>query len=146
MSTKKFTRALVAKKGKAGRRAKRARTSGKRSGSETRNASEIIVVRYPMQEYEELKRRVERSGLTLSAYIRQASTGIAQKGKTAKAVTARQKLAGRYLAELGKIGSNLNQLARAANMNQAGAREFEAALKEANAFNKLLRLIVRGDA
>ncbi len=99
-----------------------------------------------MQEYEELKNRVERSGLTLSAYVRQKTTGVRPERKKAKRPTARQQLAGRYLAQLGKIGSNLNQLARAANMGIAGAPEMEATLQEIDALGKALRLILRGDA
>ncbi len=134
MSTKKFTRALAAKQDK------KAQTSGKRSGSETRNLSEKVVVRYPLREYEELKSRVERSGLTLSAYVREKTSGIKPRRRT----TPDQRLAVRYLAELGKIGSNLNQLARCANMNQAGAQEIEAARQEIAALGKQLRSILRG--
>lgn len=120
------------------------KASGKtaRSGSETRKPSKILTIRYPLAEYAELEIMASAQGLSLSAFVRLKASGI----KPAHATTPDQKLAIQYLAELGKIGSNLNQIARAANMGQMGLRDVEMALGEIRALGLVLRQIVRGGA
>jgi hypothetical protein len=113
-----------------------------RSGSETRTHSKKLTVRYPVAQYAELENMASAQGLSLSAFVRLKASGI----KPVNATTQDQKLAIQYLAELGKIGSNLNQIARAANMNQAGLRDIAMALDEIHALGLVLRQIVRGSA
>jgi hypothetical protein len=122
----------------------RARASGSRSGSETRRPSKILNVRYPLSDYAELERQAAVERLTVSAFVRKKTSGIAQERGRGRRPGPEQRLAGQYLAQLGKIGSNINQLARVANMNEAGARVFELALQEIQELGQVLRQILRG--
>jgi hypothetical protein len=121
---------------------KSARAPGKRRGSETRKPSKLVHVRYPLEEYERLERQAAAAGLKLSPYVRQKTNGI-RPTRSGRRKSPEQRLAAQYLAQVGKIGSNLNQIARAANMNQAGTGEFAEALKEIRAFKVLLQRILR---
>ena len=123
-----------------GKKARAPGKAGKSSGAEAAKLSKLIAIRYSLQEYAALKNKAQRAGLSVSAFVRLEASGIKPRRKT----TPDQRLAVRYLAELGKIGSNLNQLARCANMNQAGAQEIDAARQEIAALGKQLRSILRG--
>lgn len=120
----------------------RARPKGKRSGSENRRPSKVVTIRYPLSEHVELERRASALGVTLSAYMRLKASGI----EPPRSTTPDQKLSIQHLAQLGKIGSNINQIARAANMNEAGLRDIDYALEQIRALGQLLRQILRGGA
>lgn len=115
-----------------------------RSGSETRNPSKILNVRYPLAIYAELERQAAAESLTVSAFVRKRTSGMRPERGRGRLPSQQQRLAGQYLAQLGRIGSNINQIARAANMNQAGAREFELAIKEIQELGQILQQILRG--
>ena len=71
-----------------------------------------IEVRLTQQEEKSLQDHADERGLTISDFIRSAALGI--KPRIQKATPYRAALI-RGLAELGKNGSNVNQIARALN-------------------------------
>lgn len=82
--------------------------------SETRQKQERLTVRFTPAEREELEALADREGLTLGSYVRSRSL----EQPTTRAVrrpTVAVKLLGGLLAQIGKIGSNLNQIARQLN-------------------------------
>ncbi|MFZ4859916.1 MAG: plasmid mobilization protein [Desulfuromonadaceae bacterium] len=73
-----------------------------------------IRARLTVPERERLEAGADAAGLTLSAYVRRVvlAAPVGRRGK--RPPEAKAELA-RLLAQIGKIGSNLNQLAHAAN-------------------------------
>ncbi len=79
-----------------------------------------VEVRLTSQEERTLQGQAAERGLTISDLLRMAALGL--KPRLQKATPYRAALI-RGLAELGKIGSNVNQIARALNRSpQAGQR------------------------
>jgi len=118
----------------------------KRSGSETRKPSKLVHVRYPLDEYAELDKQAALLGLTLSAFVRLKTNAIPPEGRKARRTSPEGRLAAQHLAQFGKIGSNLNQFARAANMHGAGLREIDQVLEEVRELSQVLQLILQGKA
>lgn len=86
----------------------------KASGSETRQRTRVVQVRLSEAEYAEIASRADAALLTPASYVRDAVLDApAPRARRRPAVEAVQ--VARVLAQLGKIGSNLNQLARQAN-------------------------------
>lgn len=86
-----------------------------RRGSETRKKTFAVTTRYDAQEYAELEEAASRAGLTRASYQRVQALAKPRTRSTRRA-PVEKKLLGRLLGQIGKIGSNLNQIARAANM------------------------------
>lgn len=84
------------------------------AGTEKRQRSSVVGLRMTPEERAELDRRADRAGLSVAAYLRAAALGDAGPRATRKPPIAKQELV-RVLSQLGKIGSNVNQLARAVN-------------------------------
>jgi Bacterial mobilisation protein (MobC) len=79
-----------------------------------RQRTEQIVTRWTPQERAELEARSARAGLTATAYLRQQALGGAgPRARRRPPVDADALLM--LEGQLGRIGNNLNQLARAAN-------------------------------
>lgn len=85
------------------------------AGSEKRKRGTSIGVRMTPEERAEVDRRADAAGLSVAAYLRACALGDAGPRATRKPPVAKQEMV-RILGQLGKIGSNLNQLARAVNM------------------------------
>jgi hypothetical protein len=113
-----------------------------RRGSETRKPSKLVHVRYPLDEFSRLESEAELAGLTLSAFVRAQTNGI-KPTAASKRTSPERRLAAQYLAQLGKIGSNLNQFVRAVHLHQAESDEVTAALKEIGDLKALLQRILR---
>ena len=86
-----------------------------RCGSETRKKTFAVTTRYDASEFAELEDAASRAGLTRASYQRVQSLAKPKTRSTHRAPVEKQ-LLGRLLGQIGKIGSNLNQIARAANM------------------------------
>jgi hypothetical protein len=84
------------------------------SGTEKRARSEHLTVRLSKDERAAIDAAADRAGLTAGSYARQAMLGAPAPRQVRRPPVERKELA-RLLGELGKIGGNLNQLARAAN-------------------------------
>lgn len=88
-----------------------------RSGSETRQRGETAWLRLTPGERAQLDERAERAGMTVSAYMRHQCLGEAGPRAVRRPPVERAALA-QLLGQLGKIGSNLNQIARALNTDR----------------------------
>jgi hypothetical protein len=84
------------------------------SGTEKRARDRHLTIRLSAEERAAIDAAAERSGLTMGSYARQALLGAPAPRQVRRPPIERKELA-RLLGELGKIGGNLNQLAREAN-------------------------------
>lgn len=102
-----------------------------RKKSEKRQRDAQIKLRCTAAEFNAIAAKADAAGLSVAAYLRAAATGTtgprAQKRLPADAVLLRQ-----VLAQLGKYGSNMNQIAYQLNAHGAQGLEadFRAALGE----------------
>lgn len=97
----------------------------RKHGSERRQrASHPAQMRLTLEERGELERRAERAGLSVAAYMRYQCLGEAGPRAVKRPPVERQALAvlinqlGQSAGELGKCGSNVNQIARALNSDR----------------------------
>jgi hypothetical protein len=84
------------------------------SGTEKRARDRHITIRLSVEERAGLDAAAERAGITTGSYARQVLLGAPPPRQSRRPPIERRELA-RLLGELGKIGSNLNQLAKATN-------------------------------
>ena len=84
------------------------------SGTEKRARDRHITIRLSAEERARLDDAAERAGLTTGSYARQLLLGAPPPRQSRRPPVERRELA-KLLGELGKIGSNLNQLAKATN-------------------------------
>jgi hypothetical protein len=84
------------------------------SGSEKRIRDRILTVRLSAEERAAIDDAADRAGLVVGSYARQAMLGAPAPRQVRRPPVERRELA-RLLAQLGHIGGNLNQLAKAAN-------------------------------
>jgi hypothetical protein len=84
------------------------------SGTEKRVRGKHLTIRLTAEERAAIDDAADRAGLTSGSYARQAVMGAPVPRQVRRPPVERRELA-RLLGELGKIGGNLNQLARAAN-------------------------------
>ena len=92
------------------------------SGSNKRQRTSAILVRLTPAERLAVEDAANRAGLTLASFARGQMLDGPQPRAVRRIPVERQDLA-RILGQLGKIGSNLNQLAKSANMDEATAQE-----------------------
>jgi hypothetical protein len=96
------------------------------SSSERRNRPKSVLTRLTEDEYAELTSMAEATGLTRADYLRSAGLEKKPLGIKRRPAADHVELT-RILKQFGKIGSNLNQIAR--NMNR-GRREDEAFVRD----------------
>jgi len=102
----------------------------RRSGSETRVRGKLIGYRASDAEYAEAHEKASRAGLTVASYAR-AMMHSKEPVRAVPLPVIDRKLLRELLGELGKIGSNVNQLARASNARHAIKPEEVSAFFEA---------------
>ena len=85
-----------------------------RSGSEKRQRTSFVGFRATQAELDKIDEKVERTGLTRSAFARASMIDAPEMPATRRPPVERATLAA-ILAQLGKCGSNLNQIARQLN-------------------------------
>lgn len=100
-----------------------------RTGSETRQRSLVITARFSQQEARTLRAMAEQAGLTVGALIRHAVLK-AQPPRAARRPPVELEAAARVLAALGKIGSNVNQLAHYAHQGKFHSEEIDEAMRD----------------
>lgn len=88
-------------------------TSSK-SGSETRQRTKVLQVRLTVPEFAEIMAQAEKAGLTAPSYARSILLS-APAPRARRRPTIEAEAVGRLLGELGKVGSNLNQIAHHLN-------------------------------
>ena len=101
--------------------------TGARRGTETRKKNQLVTSRYDADEYAELEEAASRAGLTRASYQRVQSLAKPKTRSTRRAPIERELLA-KTLGQLGKIGSNLNQIARDTHFERADLAELDEAL------------------
>lgn len=85
-----------------------------RRGSEKRQRGHVARMRCTHGELAQLEAAAERAGLSIAAFMRTQCLGTAGPRAQRRPPVERAALA-QLLAQLGKCGSNLNQMARALN-------------------------------
>jgi hypothetical protein len=103
----------------------------RRSGTETRQRKRMLGVRVTDAEMAEIEAQATRAGLTPSSYARSVLLSApAPRARRRPSIEA--EAMGRLLGELGKVGSNLNQIAHHMNAgrNEVSPAAMEAALSE----------------
>ena len=103
-----------------------------RSGSQTRRKPNMVTTAYNDEELAELDEAASRAGLTRASFQRVQSLAKPKTRSTRRAPVDRELLA-RALGQLGKVGSNLNQIAKAANLDRMERADLGAALAEIRA-------------
>lgn len=108
-----------------------------RSGSEKRQRRHSRPIRLDDGELAEVEEAASRRGLTFSSFSRAAmlsaargEIGVTMPARSVRRPPIERELLARVLGQLGKIGSNLNQVGRAANMGRAEGEEIAAAVAE----------------
>lgn len=106
------------------------------------NAKKDITfkMRLTAEEYEKLKSQSERTGLTMSSVMRSA-------WKRLKIVELPPADFTETVTQLRRIGSNLNQFTRAANMGEVHIPQIQEVLSEIAAIDrKLTKILAGGEA
>ena len=115
----------------------KARALAPRRGTETRKKSHLVTSRYDPDEYAELEEAASRAGLTRASYQRVQSLSKPKTRSTRRAPIDRELLA-KVLGQLGKVGSNLNQIAREAHFDRFERADLATALSVLRALVPLL--------
>lgn len=90
-----------------------------KSGSETRQRKTFLHMRATVGEKAQIEARAERAGLSVSGYLRASIFGTdAPQPRAARRPPVEKETLVRLLAELGKIGGNVNQIAHAMNLGK----------------------------
>jgi hypothetical protein len=84
------------------------------SGTEKRIRDRVLTIRLTAQERQAVDEAAERAGLVTGSYARQVLLGAPTPRQVRRPPVERRELV-RLLGELGRIGGNVNQIARAVN-------------------------------
>jgi hypothetical protein len=114
-----------------------AKTNSRR-GTETRKKTIPVTSRYDADEFAQLDEAASRAGLTRASFQRVQSLTTTPKTRSTRRAPVERELLAKTLGQLGKIGSNLNQIAHAANINEADQFDIGAAVAELRAFLPLI--------
>jgi len=98
------------------------KTKSKKSGSENRARKKNLVIRMTCDEFDEVAKRADAAQLTRSSYARSEILDSPPPRQARRPAVETENVA-RVLAQLGKIGSNLNQIARHMNSGNSIANE-----------------------
>lgn len=98
------------------------------SGSETRRRQDRITIRFSQPELARLEENATRAGISVSSFARQVLVQTPP-SRSARRPHIEKQLLARTLGQLGKIGSNVNQIARVLNATRPRERE-SAAIEE----------------
>ncbi len=96
-----------------------------RSGSEKRQRSRILTVRLTPQEVAIIRQKAQKHGQSVGALLRSSLLHV----RLHPSRIDRQAVA-QLLGQLGKIGSNINQLAKYAHMGRYQENSIELALRD----------------
>ena len=111
--------------------------SRSRSGTERRRKTHTVTSRFSPEEMKELDEAASEAGLTRASFVRARTLAAPVTRPTKRASIDRQLLA-RLLAQMARVGNNLNQIARAANVGEAHRYEAGDALAELRALAPLI--------
>lgn len=85
------------------------------TGSENRQRQRMVSFRVDPNEYARIRAEADRAGVTVGTFVRDVLIGAQAPRRVRRPPAAKAELV-RILGELGKIGSNVNQLAAKANV------------------------------
>lgn len=89
------------------------------SGSEKRQRNKRLSIRFTVEEFNQIAAKADKAGLGVAAFMRAATLGDAgpraQRRPPADHVALRQ-----LIGHAGRIGNNINQIARALNTAEKG--------------------------
>lgn len=107
-----------------------AEDTGRKSGSETRQRNKVLQVRLSDSEFSEIEDMADRAELTPASYARSILLNApAPRAKRRPAVDTVQ--VAKLLGELGKVGSNINQIAYQMNAGlPVGSNALTSALED----------------
>jgi hypothetical protein len=91
--------------------------SSSKKRSESRQKRRVLSVRVSEVEQQEVEALAQREGLTVGSYVRSRALSHPTTRAIRRPVPEVQKLS-KLLAELGRIGSNINQIARRVNLGE----------------------------
>lgn len=101
-----------------------------RSGSQRRQKSQMVTTAYSPAEFAQLDEAASRAGLTRASFQRVQSLGTPPKTRSTRRAPIERELLAKALGQLGKVGSNLNQLAHAANIDRAEREKIMLAIAD----------------
>jgi hypothetical protein len=100
------------------------------SGSDKRQRAQVVGVRMLAAEYASVRQRAAEAGMRVGSYLRACALGDAGP-RARRSPTVNAELLGRALAELNRVGNNVNQIAHALNAARTvDGRNTAAALAE----------------
>jgi Bacterial mobilisation protein (MobC) len=118
---------------------------GVRTGSETRKRTSIIGFRASSEERAEIEANAAGAGFTVGSYLRNLAV-TRPRTRAVRRAGGDAALLARMLGQFGKIGSNLNQLAKKANSDGVYAPpELDHALVELRAAAKAILQALGGN-
>jgi hypothetical protein len=97
----------------------------------------MVTTRYDLEEFEQLQEAASRAGLTPASFQRVQSLAAPKTRSTRRAPVEREMLA-KVLGQLGKVGGNINQIARHARLGFGVTSEVEEELAALRALRPLL--------
>lgn len=100
-----------------------------RQGTEKRQRSCVIQARCLATQAEVIRQKADKAGVSVSSFLLKAALDVPAPPMRRKP-TVDQQAAGRILAQLGKIGSNINQLAHYAHLGRFQSNTLEGALRD----------------
>lgn len=101
-----------------------------RSGSQTRKKFHMVTTAYDPDEFAQLDEAASRAGLSRASFQRVQTLGTPPKTRSTRRAPIEREMLAKALGQLGKVGSNLNQLAHAANLNRTERDQIGAAVAE----------------
>ena len=100
-----------------------------RSGSEKRRRTIVLTARFNDQEARAVRQIAERTGLSVAALIRHSLLDMPPP-RARRRPSVNHKAVAKLLGELGKIGSNINQLAHYAHLGRFQSKNIDMALRD----------------
>jgi hypothetical protein len=99
------------------------------SGSDKRRRSHQSLIRWTDEEFTAISEKADKAGLAVAAFMR--ATALGNPGPRAqRRPPADHRALRQILGEIGRIGNNINQIARAINSgDQANIPELQGALR-----------------
>lgn len=150
--TKKDAKSQVGKTGKkssssAKKKASSQATPQKRKKSEKRQRTKCLPVRLTPAEHAYLKEVSASSGLKMGAFIRKTVLGVPG-DRAQSAPSPNKETLAMMLAHIGKVGGNINQLAKRANTDGFGAiteKQFTDMRAQISAMRAMLMVALKPD-
>ena len=90
------------------------------AGTDTRQRTKQCLVRFTEEEFADVSGKADKAGIATAAFLRAAALGNAGP-RAQRRPPAEQQLLRQILGHLGKVGSNVNQIARQLNSGERAA-------------------------